>query len=325
MGNTYSRTTNGKPSFSTSDQLEDSEYYVSPTALTVPFENIQTLHNDAFKLSIYDFIDHIQLLREAIEFIDVIQDEDALTFYIDEYCRKIANDEFIIDYHQQRLPWPLIWIWYLHRLHPIAYYNDCTTQLERRQLLDPKSFYTFSSSSVRSIKRSFVPSIDLVAASIDQIPFLEKFQEHCLYSWDLERINHTHFHNMVQNYMSFLKSARHKQPIMPTFDIGLIWHTHLQYPIHYRCIATALCGYVLDHNDLVDEVIEDIVDINNRRLRKSRYSRKPSENRERPTNVPYINLSSIHSISEIDDFDRSTCLGSYRDEDKEEKNIGTKC
>ncbi|CAF2520132.1 unnamed protein product [Rotaria sp. Silwood2] len=101
---------------------------------------------------------------------------------------------------------------------------------------------------------SFVPSIDLAAASLRQIPFLEKFKKHSLYSSDFRQINHSLFRKMVGHYILFLQLGKRKHLIVPTFDIDLIWHTHLRSPTHYRFTTTALCGYVLlNHDDSIDE------------------------------------------------------------------------
>ncbi|CAF1361254.1 unnamed protein product [Adineta steineri] len=49
--------------------------------------------------------------------------------------------------------------------------------------------------------------------------------------------------------------TRENEMIVPTFDIDIIWHSHMRRPIHYRTVSKALCGFVLDHDDAIEQNI----------------------------------------------------------------------
>ena len=58
---------------------------------------------------------------------------------------------------------------------------------------------------------------------------------------------------MVRNYVSFMKLAGKHEMIVPTFNIDLIWHTHMRFPTRYREFSKTMCGFVLDHNDSIQK------------------------------------------------------------------------
>ncbi|CAF3620771.1 unnamed protein product [Rotaria sp. Silwood1] len=72
---------------------------------------------------------------------------------------------------------------------------------------------------------------------------------------DLRLLNRNLFEQMVQNYISFLKLAKIDEIIVPTFDIDLIWHTHMRFPLSYQNTSKALCGFLLDHDDSLENDI----------------------------------------------------------------------
>ncbi|CAF4168342.1 unnamed protein product [Adineta steineri] len=90
---------------------------------------------------------------------------------------------------------------------------------------------------------------------IRQHDFLEKFQKHDLYERSFKQQDLSYFEQLVQNYVLFLKLARENEMIVPTFDIDIIWHSHMRRPIHYRTVSKALCGFVLDHDDAIEQNI----------------------------------------------------------------------
>ena len=152
----------------------------------------------------------------------------------------------------------------MHRLHPVAYLNDCTKQIPSGYLVDKKqlnlSIYKHKKwDSVVKFKpinnhTRLVPSIDLAKAITRQCSFLDKFQNHDLYmqkSIDLLDIDLPSFETSVQNYVSFLKLARKGTIIVPTYDIDFIWHTHMRHPLSYREVTMALCDFLLNHDDSI--------------------------------------------------------------------------
>ncbi|CAF2896828.1 unnamed protein product [Rotaria sp. Silwood2] len=177
----------------------------------------------------------------------------------------MARQEIVAKHKQRRLPWQINWIWHVHRLHPMAYNNDCTKQLLNGELVDK----TYRRLRIKELRRyhsvnlfesirnppTFVPSIDLTKAVVHQRDFLEKFKQHKLFSMNLRLLNRNLFEQMVQNYISFLKLAKIDEIIVPTFDIDLIWHTHMRFPFSYQNMSKAICGFLLDHGDSLENDI----------------------------------------------------------------------
>ncbi|CAF1137414.1 unnamed protein product [Rotaria sordida] len=226
---------------------------------------IRTKEGKKFRISYHDLVDHILLLRQVIAQPELSQEGPVLDHFINDYCNRMAQQNMKNKHQQLKLPLEIEWIWHVHRLHPLIYHNDCTTQLPGRKLVDKKvrkvvrkhenkHNANISFSSINSYL-TFVPSINLRKAIIRQRDFLEKFQEHYLYSFDLKKMNHSDFEHLVQNYVSFIKLAQKNEMIVPTFDIDLIWHTHMRYPSQYQTVSTALCGFILDHNDAIESNI----------------------------------------------------------------------
>ncbi|CAF1325770.1 unnamed protein product [Adineta steineri] len=58
---------------------------------------------------------------------------------------------------------------------------------------------------------------------------------------------------MVQNYVSFVRLANNNGIIVPTFEIDLIWHTHMRFPSSYQETSKVLCGFLLNHDDPIEE------------------------------------------------------------------------
>jgi hypothetical protein len=173
----------------------------------------------------------------------------------------MIDGEMKTEKQQSRLPWQTDWIWHVHRLHPIHYLNDCRKQLRdglvqkktvrliqihleneilKRELSSPKSYFLFH------------PSLDLRKAVVQQNEFLKNFQKHFLYSYDFNQLRTLQFENYIQDYVSFVKLAKKDHTIVPTFDIDLIWHTHMRYPSDYHEFCESLCGFILDHDDAIE-------------------------------------------------------------------------
>ncbi|CAF4243823.1 unnamed protein product, partial [Rotaria sordida] len=226
------------------------------------YANIRTSDGKTFTLSHRNFVDHIILLRRVIAHPEMTQQGETLNYFIEDYCRRMAHQAITTRYKQSRLPWEIDWIWHVHRLHPIAYNNDCIKQLPNGKLVDKryqrlkiKQHRKHRSVALsKSIKKpsTFVPSIDLVNAVLRQRDFLEKFKQHYLFSMNLRQMNQNSFAQMVQNYVLFLKLAKKDEIIVPTFDIDLIWHTHMRFPSFYQKASIVLCGFLLDHDDSLE-------------------------------------------------------------------------
>ena len=51
----------------------------------------------------------------------------------------------------------------------------------------------------------------------------------------------------------YLKQQNTQQFLVPCYDIDLIWHTHQVHTLHYSKDTTAILGFVLKHDDSVND------------------------------------------------------------------------
>ena len=223
---------------------------------------IHTHDKQIFEIAYHALVEHIFLLRKVIQNPKVCVQGVELDRLIQDYCQRMASGQMRKQRVQETLPWEIEWIWHVHRLHPIDYLNDCKNQL-RDGLVDKQAFNFISKNKVTynpsvnyySLERKdslFSPSIDLSSAIIRQRKFLENFQKHALFSYKLHRLDELTFENLIQTYVSFIKLAKKNQMIVPTFDIDLIWHTHMRHPSDYHKFSKALCGFILNHDDDIE-------------------------------------------------------------------------
>lgn len=226
---------------------------------------IRTRSGAVFSISYSDLVDHIILLRHVIDHPQLIENGKSLEWFIYDYCYRMSNNKLMSKSQQIKLPWQTDWIWHVHRLHPVAYYNDCIKLVPGGYFIDKKvqrlrrhdypQYDWDSSKQPIQNKTTFIPSINLVQAVLQQREFLQKFQKHAFYTQNLSKMNSISFERMVENYMSFIKLAQQNTIIVPTFDIDLMWHTHMRYPLNYFHFSIALYGSILDHNDSLDPQI----------------------------------------------------------------------
>ena len=227
---------------------------------------IHTKASKIIKMLYSDLVDHILLLRKVISQPDLTVEGPILKAAIDNYCFRMSNHKMSTKSQQAQLPWQVDWIWHVHRLHPINYANDCIQSKLPGEVVDKKSkrisLVDYSQNDVipnassRHVEENscFIPSIDLMKAVVRQRDFLDKFKQHPLASCDLTAVKQGYFKNMVQNYVSFIKLAEQKSSlIVPTFDIDIIWHTHMRYPKKYSNDMKILCGFVLNHDDSIQK------------------------------------------------------------------------
>jgi len=221
---------------------------------------IETKDGTNFVIPYHSFVEHLLLLRKVINHPEMRKEGPLLDSFIQDYCQRMVRGEMKTADQQLILPWEIEWIWHVHRLHPLEYLNDCRNQLADG-LVDKKAIrLTHNDMKKNKSKKTVLlmndfSSIDLRSAVIRQNNFLSKFQKHFLYSYDLKRLNKLIFHNLVQDYVSFFKLARKNQIIVPTFDIDLIWRTHMRFPSNYQKFSKDLCGFILDHNDSIETYI----------------------------------------------------------------------
>ena len=233
-------------------------------ALAVPNFNatIETKDKQKFQIAYADLIDHILLLRRVIAHPEMTQEGPVLNYYIQDYCKRMGQKEMATAKQQLKLPWQVEWIWHVHRLHPLNYDKDCKA-FGNGEVVDKKVYNLIQTYNKKhkakpeftSTKNhsSFFSSVDLVQAVIRQRDFLEKFQQHSFFSHTFTRADRSNFEQLVQNYVSFLKLARKNEMIIPTYDIDLVWHSHMRRPVHYQTCCLAMCGFVLDHDDAIEK------------------------------------------------------------------------
>ncbi len=221
---------------------------------------IETRDGKIFQMSYYALVEHILLLRKVIDDPEMTKEGLTLSFFILDYCKRMGQNEMRTKDQQSKLPWQIEWIWHVHRLHPLHYFNDCQKQLSgglvtKQEQRIPINYVKKNQSKTRFSSdishQLFHPSIDLTKAVVAQNEFLDKFRNHFLYSYDLTQSHRSNFHNFVQDYVLFMKSTRQNRLIIPTFDIDLIWHTHMRYPLDYHQFSTSICGFILDHDDSI--------------------------------------------------------------------------
>ena len=57
----------------------------------------------------------------------------------------------------------------------------------------------------------------------------------------------------------YLKQQNQQQFLVPCYDIDLMWHTHQVNTLHYSNDTTAILGFVLKHDDSVNDRWVDII------------------------------------------------------------------
>ncbi|CAF4810651.1 unnamed protein product, partial [Rotaria socialis] len=152
---------------------------------------------------------------------------------------------------------------------------------------------------------TFVPSINLMNAVVRQRNFLENFQKHPFYSIDLRLMHATSFEQSLENYISFMKLAKKDTIIVPTFDIDLIWHTHMIYPMNYLEFSTALCGYLLDHDDSIASTILTDAYRDTAERWKVAYGSEYGQNIDRNSSLKYFDPRRCAMIHKPDERKRS--------------------
>ena len=171
-------------------------------------------------------------------------------------------------------PLDVEWMWHCHLLAPVNYIQDCT-QLHvvgkvtnhklrvdwerincqdrarqlRSQMYEEEPFdvdytqeFDIDSPSIRNFRSCF--SYNITAASERQSNFY--------YNVVLPHYRDRRFlENALTRYKQFLCVKRKfpDAPLVPCYDIDLIWHTHIINPIKYASDMTKIGGGVLHHDD----------------------------------------------------------------------------
>lgn len=148
--------------------------------------------------------------------------------YIHNYSRYMLNstpDKIRFFNDEKDIPLNVSWYHHLHKLHPIAYNNDLN--------------------KFRKTK-TFKPSIDFFNANSHQKNFLNLFANS---EFANEILDGETFFKLFDQYYNFLKLAKNNSNIVPTFEIDVMWHAHMNDFENYKRTTEVLCGRLLNHND----------------------------------------------------------------------------
>ena len=225
------------------------------------FVNIETKTAPPIPLYVHPLLHHLQLLDIVADNTEMLEDGPVLRHFIKDYCRLMAHGQMRSKGAQKKLTWQIQWVWHVHRLHPLAYVDDCQKQLADG-LVTEYRVKVRKTPAKRQQKRiplpssssnlAFVPSVDLAKAVLSQRDFIDKYRNHRLHSSDPKELTRPYFQDLVQDFVSFMKLANSNDMIVPTFDIDLIWHTIMRNPLAYEKLSIALCGSIVDHQDAID-------------------------------------------------------------------------
>lgn len=124
--------------------------------------------------------------------------------------------------------------------------------LNRFSLLVLRDYFESNPIYLTVLSASTIPiQEDLVACVIRQERFVRKMVElNWLFSSFIE-LTIDEAIERYQNFFQLMKVAKH--PVVPTLDIDLIWHTHQLSQSHYFDYSRRTAGYVVDHNDKIEE------------------------------------------------------------------------
>lgn len=137
----------------------------------------------------------------------------------------------------------VLWLWQLHKVHPVTYINDCIKAYGYViPLNSPEKLPSLPSSPSSP---SLSPTINFVQAVNQQRSFIKNIEP--FYSATDENLIF-----LGEQYEKFLKLIPHVEEgkiLVPTTGIDLMWHTHMMLPERYAQETKEISGRVLDHDD----------------------------------------------------------------------------
>ncbi|KAL3684840.1 hypothetical protein R1sor_002862 [Riccia sorocarpa] len=185
-------------------------------------------------------------------------------------------------------PLDCAWIWHLHQLSPVQYIKDCkelfgrilecgmltygtrddaTRETEELWRLHyPSEPYCLEMLAFYTQEESHNPADSQWKAKFFRLPrvlnydFIEAAgrQRNFFYQVSQPYMSNTQFlFAAAMRYKAFLnlwiknsrRSAANRISLVTTFDIELMWHSHLRCPTSYASDTSRLLGYVLNHDD----------------------------------------------------------------------------
>lgn len=149
------------------------------------------------------------------------------------------------------------WIWHLHKLDPHSYIKDCQKAFGGvLHIPEGASPFTFmlhagKDSDYCGKKSTFSISCSIQECAMGQSTFL----------WQVSGANYEDedFLNAAAlRYVMMLSLMRkhHGKFIIATYDMDIMWHTHLAFPQHYAADCKRLVGEVVGHDGSVNDRVE---------------------------------------------------------------------
>ena len=217
-----------------------------------------------------------------IEFLKEIEELPELKSYKYQKLAAFRYEKFwlplVAEHSKLDLVAPLDvqWWWHCHMLAPVSYSQDCTSLVGKvvnhtfrargdqpicrdraRQLwsekymdepfdIDETKDFAKYSADLAGFKSSL--SYDIVSASERQSQFF--------YNVSLPHYRDRKFlENALIRYKEFLYINQKcpDAPLVPCFDIDLVWHTHMLNPVIYSRDTTQTCGQILNHDDTLTD------------------------------------------------------------------------
>ncbi|XP_077978718.1 uncharacterized protein LOC144434137 [Glandiceps talaboti] len=199
---------------------------------------------------------------------------DAVKRYETLWLPLLASQGFIAE--PMAAPIDIAWIWHVHMLAPQEYTKDCITVTSR--ILDNRIMSL--KERAESLKKAQEYWEDMYVYDYFEIDLKERQSRGVDSPYQTPYITRIYYDlksaardQRIFNYQvslshyrssKFLKSAlaRYKRylylqqchpedTLVPTYDISLMWHTHMLHPHKYRDDTTAIFGHPLPHDDQV--------------------------------------------------------------------------
>ena len=192
-------------------------------------------------------------------------------------------------------PNDIFFIWIVHKLAPLKYYNDCMRihgrlldvqrsetlleiqQQNTKELWPPDEPWTLveSLASQSCSSSNTLYSCDLFASAKKQFDFLFQISRP-------QFLNEEYLTRSLDRYRRFTQLATQPGGVefaVPTYDIDLMWHSHMIDVLSYRNYFLNSAGFVLNHDDGSSSQIEKIL------LKKYK---ETSDAYETTFNMPYV-------------------------------------
>ncbi|CAM8985696.1 unnamed protein product [Rhodiola kirilowii] len=189
-----------------------------------------------------------------------------------------AHSEYQVPKGPLVVPLDCEWIWHCHRLNPVRYKSDCEELYGK--IIDNCSVVSsikgLSKNETEEIWNRIYPEepyeLNIVLACSEATP--EKPHENCVkydlasaverqspfvYQVSRAHMNHDLFlQEAFSRYKGFLHLKRRNEERsisqfnVPTYDIDLMWHSHILHPVYYCMDTTRAIGKILDHVEDAD-------------------------------------------------------------------------